>query len=95
MPEQSLFRTLLLPELSLTTFRRIRDTRMIHVLATKRPRVEVCPNCATPSTTGYDRRRVQLKDESFRGAQVRLFVDKRRLWCKSCRKPFTVARCDT
>ena len=89
MPDQSLIRTLLLPELSLTTFRRIPDSRVIEVGASKERRLEVCPRCATPSTTRYDRRRVRLKDEPLRGMRLTLFVDKRRLWCKPCRKPFT------
>ena len=89
MPNQSLIRTLLLPELSLITFRRIPDTRVIEVLAAKRTEVEVCPRCATPTTTGYDRRRVVIRDAPFRDQQVKLLIDKRRLWCKPCRKPFT------
>ena len=45
--------------------------------------------CATRSTTGYDRRRVRLKDEPFRGLRVWLIVEKRRLLCKPCGKVFT------
>lgn len=89
MPDQSLIRTLLLPELSLISFRRVPDTRVIEVLAAKEPKMEICPRCASPSTTGYDRRRVVLKDESLRGRRVKLTVIKRRLWCKPCGKPFT------
>jgi transposase len=89
MPEESLIRTLLLPELSLVAFRRIPDTRMIEVVVEKRPEVEYCPRCATPSTTGYDRRCVRLKDEPFRDHRVWLIVRKRRLLCKPCGKVFT------
>jgi len=89
MPDTSLTRTLLLPELSLISFRPVPDTRVIEVAAAKRPTMEVCPRCATPSTTGYDRRTVRLKDESFRGKRIWLYVTKRRLWCRPCRKPFT------
>lgn len=89
MPDTSLIRTLLLPELSLVSFRKVPDTRVIEVRAAKDPKMEVCPRCATPSRAGYDTRTVTLKDESFRGRTVRLFVKKRRLWCKPCGKPFT------
>jgi transposase len=89
MPDQSLIRTLLLPELSLVSFRRIPDTRVIEVVAAKRTEMEICPRCATPSSTGYDHRRVVLKDAPFRDLRVWLLVDKRRLWCRPCKKPFT------
>ena len=89
MPEESLIRTLLLPELSLVSFKRIRDSRVIEVVARKVPKVEYCPHCATPSEVGYDRRRVVLKDAPFRDLRVRLVVIKRRLWCRPCGKAFT------
>lgn len=89
MPEDSLIRSLLLPELSLIAFRKVPDSRVIEVVAAKKPEQEYCPRCATASRTGYDRRSVVLKDELFRGHQVRLVIHKRRLWCKPCRKPFT------
>ena len=67
MPEESLIRALLLPELSLVTFlvtfRRIPDARAVEVVARKVPNEEYCPRCATKSTTGYDRRPIPLKDE--------------------------------
>src|SRR4051812_43113621 len=89
MPEESLIRALLLPELSLVSFRPIPIARTIEVVAAKQPREEFCPRCATASNVGYDRRVVRLKDESFRGYQLRLTVQKRRLWCRPCAKPFT------
>jgi transposase len=61
----------------------------MEVEVNKDPKEEFCPKCATRSVSGYDRRRVRLKDAPLRGFQVRLIVSKRRLWCKSCRKPFT------
>ena len=89
MPDQSLIRTLLLPELSLVSFKRGRDNRAIEVVAAKRPKVEYCPKCATASTSTYDHRKVRFKDEPFRTMRVWLTVIKRRLWCKLCGKPFT------
>ena len=89
MPDPSLIRTLLLPELSLVSFQHIPNGRVIEVVAAKERQREFCPKCATPSEAGYDRRTVRLKDESFRGFQVRLTVHKRRLWCRPCGTPFT------
>jgi len=89
MPEASLIRTLLLPELSLVSFHRVPDSRVIEVVARKVPKVEYCPRCAAPSTSGYDRRRVRLKDEPLRGMRVVLIVEKRRLRCGPCGKVFT------
>jgi transposase len=89
MSEESLIRALLLPELTLVAFRRVPDSRLVEVVARKVPKEEYCPRCATKSTTGYDRRRVRLKDEPFRGLRVWLIVEKRRLLCKPCGKVFT------
>ncbi len=89
MPEESLIRTLLLPELSLVRFHRIPNTRAIEVVARREAKEEYCPRCATRSTSGYDRRRVRLKDAPFRDQRLTLIVHKRRLWCKPCGKPFT------
>jgi transposase len=71
------------------SFNKIPNGRVIEVIAAKQPQREFCPTCATPSEAGYDRRTVRLKDEGFRGFQIRLIVRKRRLWCRSCSKPFT------
>ena len=89
MPDSSLIRTLLLPELSLISFKKISPTRSIEVVVRKTPQIEFCPRCATPSSSTYDTRRVRLKDEPFRTMPVWLTVLKRRLWCKPCGKPFT------
>ncbi len=53
MPEESLIRALLLPELTLVSLRRVPDSRVVEVLARKVPREEYCPRCATKSTSGY------------------------------------------
>ena len=89
MPNQSLIRTLLLPELSFVSFKKVPDTRVIEIVARKKPKVEYCPRCAAPSTSTYDTRSTRLKDEPFRTFRVWLTVMKRRLWCKPCGKPFT------
>jgi transposase len=89
MPEESLIRSLLLPELSLVRSRAIHQARTIVVELEKEAKEEYCPKCATRSVTVYDRRWVRVKDAPVRGYQTRLVVRKRRLWCKPCRKPFT------
>jgi transposase len=89
MPEESLIRTLLLPELSLVRSHLISQARTVEVEVTKQAKEEYCPRCATRSASGYDRRRVRVKDAPLRGFQTRLVVRKRRLWCKPCQRPFT------
>lgn len=49
----------------------------------------VCPRCATFCTTIYDHRYVRIKDEPIRGNSIELKIKKRRLLCKTCKKPFT------
>ena len=89
MPTKILSETILLPELELTGYFR----HQIHLFlqARKKPRfeMEVCPKCATPSSTGYDKRQVQVKDAPLRNRAVTLRITKRRFFCKPCKKPFT------
>ena len=82
MPEESLIRSLLLPELSFVACRSIFAARTMVVEVKKDPKEEFCPKCATRSVSGYDRRRVRVKDAHLRGYQVRMIITKRRLWCK-------------
>lgn len=55
----------------------------------KKNKGAVCPKCANLSTTGYDTRKVRLKDEPVRGKAIEIVVTKRRFYCKKCKKPFT------
>jgi len=55
----------------------------------KTSKMEVCPKCATPSTTCYDKRMVTIKDSPIRDKVIYLKITKRRFYCKSCKKPFT------
>ena len=52
---------------------------------------EVCPKCATPSTSIHDHRVVKAKDDPIRGKAVFLKVIKRRFRCRNrrCKKVFT------
>lgn len=55
----------------------------------KRNQGAICPRCAKLSATGYDTRKVRLKDEPIRGIAIELRVIKKRFYCKTCKKPFT------
>jgi len=52
-------------------------------------RGEVCPRCAQFTNSIYDRRSVKIKDAPIRNSGIVLLINKRRFYCKSCRKPFT------
>ncbi|MCG8670818.1 MAG: ISL3 family transposase, partial [Pseudomonadales bacterium] len=51
--------------------------------------MEVCPKCASPSYSIYDRRWVTVRDEPMRRAETRFRIHKRRFMCRPCGKPFT------
>ena len=70
MPEASLIRTLLLPELSLVSFHRVPDSRVIEVVAQKVPKVEYCPRCATPCSRPHRSGRIGRGVTAARSAAV-------------------------
>lgn len=88
MPENRLTHFLLFKELKLT-----RTIRLGHAhtgfYCEKKRIPEYCPRCATKSDSTYDHRSVRLADAPIRGTRITLVVLKRRLWCKTCEKPFT------
>lgn len=88
MPKVSLDRALLLPELRLLRVKASSQRGMM-LWTEKTSRTEVCPRCAQPSESVYDRRSVRLRDQPIRGRQVLLWVRKRRFSCRTCRRPFT------
>jgi transposase len=88
MPESSLADYHLLPEMELSSVGRGPRGRW-EFRAKKTSPMEVCPRCATPSHTTYDRRRVSVKDEPLRGNEAWLIIEKRRFWCRPCGRPFT------
>jgi transposase len=55
----------------------------------KRQGAEICPKCATPSTTRFGRATVTVRDEAIRRMPITLKIVKHRYFCKTCRKPFT------
>ena len=89
MPETMLLRRLLLPELKFERSWRKPGTRTLGVEAEKMSAMEVCPRCATPSSSVYDHRRVKVRDAPVRDLLVRLIVRKRRFACGPCGRPFT------
>lgn len=66
MPEPSVARQLLLPELRLLKTRR-GARGGLDLVVEKTSQHEVCPRCASPSTSVYDRRRVTIRDEPGAG----------------------------
>ena len=89
MPGSNLVRRLLLPELELTASWYRPSQNTTHLEARKKSGMEVCPRCATPSTSTYDHRTVRLKDAPLRDKGVVLTIRKRRFSCKPCGRPFT------
>lgn len=88
MPEPSVARQLLLPELRLLKTRR-GARGGLDLVVEKTSQHEVCPRCASASTSVYDRRQVMIRDEPVRRAEFRLIILKRRFSCRPCRRPFT------
>lgn len=83
-----LSRFVMLPELRLTAWKQSQPSEST-AQARKTSKVEVCPRCATPSSTIYDQRIVKVRDAPVRGHAIILRLKKRRFFCKSCKKPFT------
>jgi transposase len=87
MPLDRLARFALLPELRLLG---VHDCQTFSLFeAEKTSAMEVCPRCATPSESVYDRRWVKIKDAPIRGRLIILRLRKRRFSCRPCKKPFT------
>ena len=89
MPQHKrLSQVVLLPELKLLKVYENKLHQRVHVVE-KASSFEVCPRCATPSKSVYDRRQVRVHDAPIRDKDVWLKIVKRRFYCKPCRKPFT------
>src|SRR5215468_6279446 len=89
MPESSLVRRILLPELELTNSWFFSGHDHTHLEVRKTSEMEVCPRCATPSRVIYDHRVAKVRDAPIRDRQVVLHIHKRRFRCQPCAKPFT------
>lgn len=90
MPQpKDVSRFVLLPELKLISHKSVYPAQNFYETAKTRAPFEVCPKCASPSNTLYDKRSVTIRDEPLRRAQVILKIHKHRYYCKRCRRPFT------
>src|SRR6187551_3725321 len=88
MPEDIVAQHHLLPEMKLLETRRGAHGGLEFVVRMT-SELEVCPRCATPSRSVYDRRWVSVRDEPIRRCEVRLSIHKRRFACRPCGRPFT------
>jgi len=88
MPALRVAESLLLPELR---FLGAKPTgfQQLTLQSEKTSSVEVCPRCATASSSIYDHRTVRVKDSPVRNEQMFIEIRKRRFFCAPCRKPFT------
>jgi transposase len=89
MPLKTLSHFILLPELKLTQIFRINGGATTLILCEKEFSEEICPKCANPSKSLYDKRIVKIKDAPLRGVNVKLHITKHRFYCRHCKKPFT------
>jgi transposase len=88
MPWTRLSHQLLLPELEMIDIHSTKRT-WIHYQVRSTAQEALCSRCPTLSSSVYDRRLCTVKDAPIRNQIVFLKIEKRRFWCKSCRKPFT------
>jgi hypothetical protein len=72
MPGRNLVRRLLLPELELTASWYKPSQGTTHLEAEKKSAFEVCPRCATPSSSVYDHRTVRVRDAPIRDKHTML-----------------------
>lgn len=86
MPHEIVSRSVLFPELELTGTWRVKLNRSFS--CRKVSEFEVCPKCATSSSTVYDHRTIRVRDAPLRNHAVTMEIRKRRFYCKSCKKPF-------
>ena len=88
MPWKRLSHQLLLPELEMIGLPAQTRT-WAHYQVCSSAKQALCPRCPTLSSSIYDRRLCTVKDAPVRDQIVFLKIEKRRFWCKPCRKPFT------
>jgi transposase len=86
MLSESLSRGILLPELKF--IKDVISNKKRHVYCEKESKYEVCPKCATKSSTVYDHVFVTIRDAPIRIQHVILKIKKRLFLCKACKKPF-------
>ncbi len=89
MPESKLTRFVALPELKILHMTTRARGLLVLEAEKLRGKCEICPKCASPSSSIYDHRVVNVRDEPIRRKQVLLKIRKRRYFCKQCKKVFT------
>ena len=89
MSTDKVTQSLLLPELRFV--KESYKKKMMYIECIKVSEFEVCPHCATKSSSIYDHRYTSPRDESLRKKRVTLIIKKRRFRCtnKDCLKVFT------
>ena len=87
MPADRLARLALLDDLELSAVRK--KSAYTEFEVRKVSEFEVCPKCANKCSGTYDKRWSLIKDAPIRGKRIVLKILKRRIWCKTCKKPFT------
>ena len=88
MPQGRLARFVLPKETKLIGLVRSEKFQAVFTIK-KESSTEICPRCATPSNSKYDRRAVTVRDAPIRGSGVIFKIHKHRYYCRPCRKPFT------
>ncbi len=89
MLESKFNRFTALPELTIHRMTTGGGGLVVLEMEKERGKCEICPKCASPSTSVYDHRVIKVRDEPLRREQVLLKIRKRRYFCKPCKKPFT------
>ena len=89
MSEKRVTQSLLLPDLRYVKETFTNKTRVIECI--KVSEFEVCPHCATKTSSIYDHRITSPRDEHIRDKLVQLVIKKRRFRCVNaeCRRVFT------
>jgi transposase len=87
MPWKRLSHQLLLPELELCEIPAA-DRSWVHYRVRSTAAQALCSRYPRLCSTVYDRRFVTVKDAPVRDQIVYLQIQKRRFWCKNCKKPF-------
>src|SRR5437868_14738949 len=85
---ESINQAIILPELKLLSKWQPHRFRT-HYKCAKESSFEVCPKCATRSSSVHDRRWVKVADQPVRGGGIYLKILKRRFRCPGCKKVFT------
>ena len=88
MPIYEFTQSLQLPELKILSYKRTSKLDFVFEMIKTSP-FEVCPKCATKSSTIHDHVWVKIKDAPVRDKFIFLRIKKRRFLCKNCKKPFT------